>query len=240
MEKDIEITGHADIIRLSQAFWYAVRTGGDPTPCLDSLRMTGESALAEQLPNDAAKKAFWINIYNAHTQLQLFKHRELYPHRGKFFNTRFVLVAGHRLSLDDIEHGILRRSKLKWSGGYLNKCFPGKFEKQFRVDKLDCRIHFALNCGAKSCPPIAFYEPSSIDRQLDMATANYLQTEAAYDGKHNILKLPALMSWFRADFGGKKGMLKLLIHQGILPPGKRPKLRFNPYDWTLYLDHYKQ
>ncbi len=240
MEKDIEITGHVDIIQLSQAFWYAVRTGNSPAQYLDFLHRVDEGMLTGQLPDDAARKAFWINIYNAHTQLQLLKYPELFRHRGKFFNTSFVLIAGHRLSLDDIEHGILRRSKLKWSGGYLNKWFPGRLERRLRVDYLDYRIHFALNCGAKSCPPVAFYEPSSIDRQLDMATANYLQTEAEYDSRYNILKLPALMSWFRADFSGREGMLKLLTQQGILPPGSRPKLRFKPYDWTLYLDHYKQ
>ena len=38
------------------------------------------------------------------------------------------------------------------------------------VDVIDFRIHFALNCGAKSCPPIAFYSYDKINDQLDLAT----------------------------------------------------------------------
>ena len=80
------------------------------------------------------------------------------------------------MSLDDIEHGILRRSKIKWSEGYFNKLFPSKFEKENRVNKVDYRIHFALNCGARSCPPIAFYDPEKLDKQLDVATMIYLKS----------------------------------------------------------------
>ncbi len=56
-------------------------------------------------------------------------------------------------SLDEIEHGILWRSKCKLSLGYFNKIFKSRFEKAFRVDKLDYRIHFALNCGAPEMNP---------------------------------------------------------------------------------------
>jgi hypothetical protein len=106
--------------------------------------------------------------------------------------------------LDDIEHGILRRSKVKWSFGYFNKLFPSAFEKKHRVDTLDYRIHFSLNCGAISCPPIAFYKPEQLDKQLEVATKVYLSGEAAYNEADNTVALPALMGWFRGDFGGKK------------------------------------
>ena len=106
--------------------------------------------------------------------------------------------------MDDIEHGILRRSKVKWSFGYFNKLFPSAFEKKHRVDTLDYRIHFSLNCGATSCPPIAFYKPEQLDKQLEVATKVYLSGEAAYNEADNTVALPALMGWFRGVFGGKK------------------------------------
>lgn len=69
---------------------------------------------------------------------------------------------------------------------------------------MDYRTHFALNCGAKSCPPIAFYKPEELNEQLDMAMKVYLQNETTYNQAKNIVELPAIMGWFRRDFGGKK------------------------------------
>ena len=68
------------------------------------------------------------------------------------------------MSLDKIEHGIIRKSKIKYIQGYFSKWFPDKFEKLFRMKKLDNRIHFALNCCTKSCPQIRLYTPKDIDK----------------------------------------------------------------------------
>ena len=123
--------------------------------------------------------------------------------------------------------------------GYLKKIFPRKTEKQLRVSVLDYRIHFALNCGAKSCPPIAFYKPETINQQLELATKAYLRGEAEYDETTNTVKLPTLMSWFRRDFGGKKKMIELLKPLSVIPADKNPKIKFKDYDWALYLQNYK-
>ena len=141
--------------------------------------------------------------------------------------------------MDDIEHGILRHSKIKWSLGHLNKLFPSKREKALRVDSLDYRLHFALNCGAKSCPPIAFYNAENLDAQLELATKAYLTSEAEYESAKNTVRLPKLMSWFRADFGGKKGIIKILQKYGLLAAGVKPAVEFKDYDWNLYLNNYK-
>lgn len=195
--------------------------------------------LATTLNSDAKRLAFWLNLYNGFTQIILKKNPEQYKTRGSFFSSKQLFIAGQQLSLDDIEHGILRHSKIKWSEGYLNDWFPSSFEKKFRVDKLDYRIHFALNCGAKSCPPIAFYEPEQIEKQLTVATSTYLTGESMYDASTNTVSVPALMGWFRNDFGGKKNMLNILRKNKVIPEGSNPKINFNKYDWSLYLDNYK-
>lgn len=105
--------------------------------------------------------------------------------------------------------------------------------------KVDYRIHFALNCGAKSCPPIAYYSPEKLDQQLDIATKNYLSSEADYNKEKDVLYLPAIMGWFRADFGGKKGMREILKSHNIIPEAANPKIKFKDYDWTLELSNYK-
>lgn len=227
------------LVQLSQDFMYAAKTGEETSQFIVQFKKGSIDDIAAIIKNDDDKKAFWINLYNAYTQVALKQNPGQYERRGKFFGSRKIEIAGHLFSLDDIEHGILRRSKIKWSLGYLNKLFPGKVEKKCRVKKLDYRLHFALNCGAKSCPPIAFYTTENINQQLDLATKAYLRSEAEYDEKDNILKLPALMSWFRRDFGGKRKMIVLLQELLIVPVDKKPAIKFKTYDWTLNLQNYK-
>lgn len=226
------------IIKLSQEYIYKAKTGES----LDSVNMQlaefSFSDIEPSLQTDNDKKAFWINIYNGYTQAALSKNPEQYADRNAFFGSKVINIAGKKFSLDDIEHGILRRSKIKWSLGYLNKIFPSKTEKRLRVEKVDYRIHFALNCGAKSCPPIAFYDNRIIEEQLESATSVYLNGEASYDSSSNEVMVPKLMSWFRGDFGGKKGIIAILKKHNIVPAGVKPAIHFKDYDWSLSLSNY--
>ena len=226
------------IVQLSQDFIYLAKTGESINDLSTQFKNTNYQTLLTSLNTDNAKKAFWINLYNGQTQIALKSNPDKYNNRNAFYKAKQIEIAGNKYSLDDIEHGILRHSKIKWSLGYLNKLFPSKKEKQLRVDKLDYRIHFALNCGAKSCPPIAFYNPETINEQLEVATKAYLTSEVEYDRSANLIKLPTLMSWFRADFGGKKGMIKILKKYNIVPEDANPKIKFKKYDWTLSLNNY--
>ena len=72
-----------------------------------------------------------------------------------------------------------------------------------------------------------------------MATKVYLKGESEYNEKENKVFVPALMSWFRRDFGGKKKMKVLLAELGIIPEGQNPSIKFKMYDWNLYLKNYK-
>ena len=227
-----------NLVALSEQLLLAAKTK-EPTDSLQNIlqHITLED-LTKQLLNDDLKKVFWINVYNAFTQIILSKGPLKYKNRSSFFGAEDINIAGKQMSLDLIEHGILRRSKIKWSEGYLNKLFPSSFEKQTRLDKLDFRMHFALNCGAKSCPPIAFYKPEVINKQLDMATKTYLKGDAVYDSANNTVSVPALMGWFRHDFGGKKNMLALLRSIDIVPANASPRIVFKKYDWNLFLSNY--
>ena len=227
------------LVQLSQDFIYASKTGDETSGFIVQLKNISLDDIKATIKTDNDKKAFWINLYNAYTQVSLKKNPDQYKDRGQFFGSKQIDIVGKKFSLDDIEHGILRRSKIKWSLGHLNKLFPGRAEKKLRVSALDYRLHFALNCGAKSCPPIAFYKPETIDKQLDLATNAYLKGEAEYDEATNTVRLPTLMSWFRRDFGGKRKMIKLLEKLSIVPVGKNPNIKFKDYDWALYLQNYK-
>jgi hypothetical protein len=232
------VDSDAEVIELSQRLLLQAKTHQPTDSLVKAVENITEAALANELVNDAFKKAFWINLYNAFTQVILAKSPDKYKNRSSFFSDKQISIAGKKLSLDDIEHGILRHSKMKWSLGYINKLFPSSFEKKQRVDSVDYRIHFSLNCGAKSCPPIAFYSPQQLDKQLDMATKVYLQGEAEYDEAENVVALPAFMGWFRADFGGKDNMLVMLQKLAIVPAEKPVKIKFKRYNWNLFLENY--
>ena len=227
------------LIKLSQDFMYAAKLNEDVTAFIDQLKNLSFDELKKNISGDEEKKAFWINLYNGYVNSSLHKNPDLYKDRGEFFSAKNIIVAGKTFSLDVIEHGILRKSKIKWSLGYFNKLFPNKTEKALRVRHLDKRIHFALNCGAKSCPPIAFYNAENINQQLDVATKAYLTGEATYNAAENKLYLPAIMGWFRRDFGGKKKMISMVKSLNIVPEKVSPSIVFKPYDWTLYLENYK-
>ena len=77
-----------------------------------------------------------------------------------------LIYKGLILSLDDIEHGILRRYRQKYSLGYLPQFWVNNTIKKLAVHEMDNRIHCALSCGAVSCPAIAFYDAENIDAQL--------------------------------------------------------------------------
>lgn len=239
--KQSPVAGKPDnnrLVQLSQDFVYAAKTNEPTDALVQAIRNISFDTLQKNLTTDAEKKAFWINLYNGFTQVLLKKEAEKYNSRSSFFTDKQIEIAGRILSLDDVEHGLLRRSKIKWSRGLFNKIFVGSWEKKLRVNRLDYRIHFALNCGAKSCPPIAFYRAATIDDQLSLATKAYLQSEVEYDSVKNELKLPMVMSWFRADFGGKKGMVEILKGAGFEINQADPKISFKEYDWTLFLNNY--
>ena len=148
--------------------------------------------------------------------------------RLRHFRDRFLEVGGQRLSLDAIEHGILRRSRWRFGLGYLGNPLPSRFERTHRVEQVDPRIHFALNCGVASCPPIAAYDAAHIDKQLERATLGYLQAETSVSPAG--IALPAILLWYIGDFGGWRGIRRMLQHYGI--EGADRRLRFKRYDWT--------
>jgi hypothetical protein len=175
--------------------------------------------------------AFWLNVYNAAAQLLLDRRPELYESRWRFFRATAITVADTELSLDDVEHGILRGARSKYGLGYLPRLARSGFGPEYRLDA-DPRIHFALNCGAASCPAILAYDPERVDSTLDDATASHLARTVTYDPERDRVRLPRVCLWFVGDFGGLSGLRTFLREHGQLPPGASPSVRFERYDWT--------
>jgi hypothetical protein len=225
-------------IQLSQELVRAVKNDTDRSGIIERLANIPMQQLAEALDTDAEKKAFFINVYNGFVQHILMKNPEKFDDRDKFFTTDQINIAGQELSLDDIEHGIIRGSKVKWSLGLIQDPFADDIEKNFRVEETDPRIHFALNCGAKSCPYVAIYGAEKLDQQLDIISRQFLERTTEYKADEDKVYVTTLISWFRGDFGGLDGAKEMLKNYDIIPKSADPELEFKDYDWTLELGNF--
>lgn len=235
----IGLAQSTDYIEISKKLVESAKSkDGRASEYLEIIAKADETVLLEQLKTDDEKKAFLINIYNGFTNTSLRKNPEQYKDRNAFFKSEQFVIAGNKVSLDVIEHDFLRRSSIKLSLGKLHKLFPSKLERKFRVDHVDYRIHFALNCGAKSCPPVGAYDAKNINQQLDSATNKYLKANTTFNKNEKSLEVPALMSWFRGDFGNKKGVIKICKKFNIIPEIAKPSLGYKTYDWTLDIDNF--
>lgn len=226
-----------DYVMLSQDILENLKKHQPVDLYISQLSSSSLDDLAHDLDSDHRKYAFWINIYNAFIQIHLTEKPDYYEDRRSFFKSRLMTIAGEKMSFADIEHGILRRSQLEYFLGYMSNPFPGKVEKLLRVDSRDYRIHFALNCGAKSCPAIAIYSAENLNKELDYVGKKFLDFFSTYDSDQNIVTTTALFSWFRGDFNGSSGIRSILKTYDITP-SLDVKVTTQPYDWTLYLGNY--
>lgn len=179
--------------------------------------------------------AFWMNLYNAGTQVLLDRAPGRYESTlrvVRFFRAPAVTVAGTTPSSDDIEHGIPRGSRSKYGLGYLPRLRPDRFERRYRLGAVDPRVHFALNCGAASCPAIRHYEPARVDDQLDRATRSYLESTVEYDPDADVVRVPRVFMWYRGDFGGGAGVREFLRGFDALPETASPRLRHDGWNWS--------
>jgi len=197
-----------------------------------------EDTLSKYLSTDVQKKAFWINTYNAFIQILLTENPAYFENRGDLFGKPRIIIAQRKLSFDDIEHGIIRGSKIKLSLGLLRNPFVDDFEKKLRTKNEDGRVHFALNCGAKSCPLVATYDAKNFDSKIDQVAQSFLHKMSSYSEAENTVLTTPLFSWFRGDFNGKNGILKLLKQYKVIPEKSTPKIEYDNYDWTLSLGNY--
>jgi len=232
-ENQAEVT---TIGELSEQLLLAVKMQNPVEDLLDKLSSFHKPEMDLQLSNDERKKAFWINVYNAYFQIfrksQNLQKPEIY--RGKH-----ITIAGEKLSLDDVEHGILRRFRYKYSLGYLPNIFTPSLIRRWAVNTLDYRIHFALNCGAVSCPPIAFYSAERIEQQLELATVSFIEGDSEIKEKQKEVHVTSLFSWFRNDFGGTQGV-KRIISKHLDKDLTDYKLVYKDYSWEEQLDNYDE
>jgi hypothetical protein len=184
--------------------------------------------------------AFWINVYNAmvfHAVVALGIRRTVWEMRA-FFARVAYRIGGFTLTADDVEHGILRDNA---GHGLLRRRPFGTRDPRLAlaVHPVDPRIHFAITCGAQSCPPVGVYRAAALDEQLDLAARNFLNQEVALDAR-GCVTCSRLLEWYAADFesvGGVGAVLHRYLDPGPVRDAVEARSRacdvFRPYDWAL-------
>jgi len=184
-----------------------------------------------------ARTAFWINVFNALVvdAVICFGVQDSVREALGFFRRAAYQVGPHRFSLEEIEHGLLRQNRPPLPR------LPRPFDAEDRrallgPGMLDPRVHFALNCGTRSCPPIAFYEALRLDEQLEAAAASFINAEGVRleDGA---VVLSPLFDFYADDFGGAAGVrswvLRYLTDPVLRGAVEGGAVTAGVYDWGL-------
>lgn len=174
--------------------------------------------------------ALFINAYNAYTVKTILNR--VSP-EGDFgiesirdiedvFGVTAHTVGGHALSLDDMEHGVLRPI--------------------FR----DPRVHFAVNCASLSCPPLPehAFTGDGLEEQLEAATARTLGDRDYVRAEDGTVVLTRILDWFGDDFtdpgnrGAEASVARFAARYNaeartLLDTNDSAPVRFLDYDWNL-------
>ncbi|MGQ0531708.1 MAG: DUF547 domain-containing protein [Caulobacteraceae bacterium] len=190
------------------------------------------AALEREVPSRMARNeafAYWANLYNAvtlQTVLENYPIRSIRDVRSRTLDPRGLIgpwrtervrVEGRRLTLDAIEHDILRPT------------FG------------DPRVHYAVNCASIGCPnlPTRAWRAATLDQDLDAAARAYVNHRrgARFDANGR-LEVSSIYNWFARDFGGSpNGVLAHL--RTYAAPALSERLRStrvvagHSYDWSL-------
>lgn len=176
--------------------------------------------------NRAEQKAFWINLYNALTVKIVLDHypvesiRNIDVSPGWFsigpWGAKLLTIEGEQVSLDDIEHRILRPI---WK---------------------DNRVHYGVNCASIGCPNLQPepFTADNIDTLLEKGAREYVNSPRGARIQGNKLTLSSIYNWFQADFGSsEQGVIQHLLKYAAPSLAKQLK-NFNgrisyQYDWNL-------
>jgi hypothetical protein len=196
------------------------------------------------LKERAQRLAFWINIYNIaviHGVIELGLEKSV-KEVSRFFDRVTYEIGGLQFTLNEMEHGILRSNR---KPPYrLLRPFGRKDSRlEFAIVPLDPRIHFALVCGAHSCPPISFYQADQIDFQLQVAALSFINSpQVKILPQEETILISKIFKWYQADFGsGPEGMLNVILNfldggekkEFLRKNKQRIRVRYLPYDWSL-------
>jgi hypothetical protein len=156
--------------------------------------------------------AFWINTYNIFTIKLIADNYPLQSIQkldgGKTWDIKRVTTNGTKYSLNQIENDIIRA--------------------QFK----DARIHFAVNCAAKSCPPLQNYAfiPKTLENQLAAVSKKYCNNNNFITSDIKSISISKIFDWYSTDFGN---VLDFINKYRTVKSKNNLKIIYKDYDWSL-------
>lgn len=179
---------------------------------LEDYLKTLSTNAPEESWSKAEQMAFWINAYNAFTIKLIVDN---YPtssitklHAGKPWDQKWIKIGSKTYTLNNIENDILR--------------------PQFK----DARIHFAVNCAAKSCPPLlnAAWTAANLNANLDAQAKKFINNPAFNKLSEKKAEVSKIFEWYAADFGK---LIDFLNKYATTKVSAKAKVSYLEYDWGL-------
>jgi Protein of unknown function, DUF547 len=171
-------------------------------------------SLNENAPTENASKeerlAYWLNAYNAVTVRLIVGNYPLTSitklDGGKPWDVKRYSNGSKKMSLNDIENNILRPMG-------------------------DARIHFALNCAAKSCPPLLneAFTGDNVQKLLEQRTKQFINSSRTVVEK-DAIKVSKIFEWYAKDFGN---VVDFVNKYAKVKAAKTAKVTYLDYDWGL-------
>lgn len=193
----------------------AWKANAEDMKALDSVVNGIASANVGALDRNA-QLAFYINAYNAwilHEALEKYPTRSVKDTLFTFFTGKRIKVAGEEMSFNRLEKDII---------------IP-KFNEP--------RIHFALNCASRSCPPLddEAFAGGKLDGQLEKLTRAFVNTEngVAYDAGSKTARLSKIFDWYKGDFANAGGAVAFVNKRRSKPIPSDAKISYQDYNWAL-------
>jgi len=158
------------------------------------------------------KLAYWINLYNAATLNIILDNHPITSitkiNGGKPWDLKLVTVDGKTYSLNEIENNIVRP----------------RFNEP--------RIHFALNCAAKSCPKLlnSAFIPSQLNAQLTKQTKAFLSNTSKNTIGESTVEVSKIFEWYAADFGNLITFINKYSSQKV---NSNAQISYKEYSWSL-------
>jgi len=189
--------------------------------------------------SELERKVLFLNLYNTcmiHGRIR-YGTPPNFLSRNYFFSEVGYMIGEHFYSLNDMENGILRNNSASATGSV---SFKTNDPRSAYTVPLDPRIHFALVCGAKSCPPIRIYSIENCETALNLATKNFCTHNTKVSSTSKSVTVSMLFKWYASDFGSTpERIIEFISHHTPedltsqlqnLP--KSLKLKYFSYDWT--------
>jgi len=192
-------------------------------PKLESyLKLLSENAPDRSKWSKNEQLAYWINAYNAYTVKLIV---DFYPTKSirdlgpklkiplikDVWHYKFFKIAGVDMSLDEVEHGILRK----------------EFDEP--------RIHFAINCASISCPPLLneAFVAEKLEAQLTKVSIAFINDPVRNKLGTQSVQLSSIFSWFTSDFTKKGTLIEFLNKYSKVKISPNAKISFLDYNWNL-------